>query len=120
MNSTIANFSSLHFFSADDNVWVTCRPPNLAASSAAELLPVRLTRWLERKTGCSLTMLAASIDVSELQRKQGFQVAQNVRAPKQPHLNSEPVRAIALESNQLGELGRDICHRIFCSVQAAS
>ena len=29
-------------------------------------------------------------------------------------------RLSLLDGNQLGELGRDICHRIFCSVQAAS
>jgi hypothetical protein len=28
--------------------------------------------------------------------------------------------AIKLEGDQLGELGRDVCHRIFCSTQAAS
>ena len=27
---------------------------------------------------------------------------------------------IELESDQLGELGRDVCHRLFCSAQAAS
>ena len=30
------------------------------------------------------------------------------------------VPAIKLECDQLGELGRDVCHRIFCSTQAAS
>jgi hypothetical protein len=39
---------------------------------------------------------------------------------QQPHQNGEPVWAIKLVSDELGELGRDICHRIFCSVQAAS
>ena len=28
--------------------------------------------------------------------------------------------AIELEGDQLGELGRDVCHRIFCSTHAAS
>jgi hypothetical protein len=28
--------------------------------------------------------------------------------------------AIELEGDQLGELGRDVCHRLFCSAQAAS
>ena len=28
--------------------------------------------------------------------------------------------AIELEGDQLGEFGRDVCHRIFCSTQAAS
>jgi hypothetical protein len=28
--------------------------------------------------------------------------------------------AIELQGDQLGELGRDVCHRIFCSTQAAS
>ena len=28
--------------------------------------------------------------------------------------------AIELEGDQLGELGRDVCHRLFCGAQAAS
>jgi hypothetical protein len=36
-------------------------------------------------------------------------------------ISSQPATlAIKLEGEQLGELGRDVCHRIFCSTQAAS
>lgn len=75
---------------------------------------------LERKTTCSLTMLAASIDVPELRRTHGCQVIHKRQGAEAAHLNGEPVWAIKLGGNQLGELGRDICHRIFCSAQAAS
>jgi hypothetical protein len=76
---------------------------------------------LERTTtACSLIMLAASIDAPELQRKHGFQVTHKHQCDKQPHQNGEPVWAIELEGDQLGELGRDVCHRIFCSAQAGS
>lgn len=75
---------------------------------------------LERKTAYSLTMLAASIDVPELQRTHSSQVIHKCQGAEAAHLNSEPVWAIKLEGNQLGELGRDVCHRLFCSAKAAS
>ena len=37
-----------------------------------------------------------------------------------PTLGGPIIPAIELEGDQLGELGRDVCHRIFCSTQAAS
>lgn len=75
---------------------------------------------LERMTACSLTTLVASIDVPGLQRKLGSQITHKRQTTKQPHQNGEPVWAIELDGNQLGELGRDICHRTLCCVQATS
>jgi hypothetical protein len=42
----------------------------------------------------------------------------NVRASVRFHRSATP--AIELEGDQLGELSRYVCHRIFCSTQAAS
>ena len=65
---------------------------------------------LERKTAYSLTTLAAGIDVPELQRTHGCQVIHKRQGAEAAHLNGEPVWAIKLEGNQLGDFCCDHRH----------
>lgn len=46
---------------------------------------------LERKSACTLTLLAASIDVPELQRTHCRQVIHKRQVAEAAHLNGEPV-----------------------------
>ncbi len=42
-----------------------------------------------------------------------------MESPFSPVLDRTGSPAIELEGDQLGELGRDVCHRLFCGAQAA-
>jgi hypothetical protein len=50
---------------------------------------------------------------------QGQGVGQGVFIQREPYSNARFVDETR-KSNQLGKLGRDVCHRLFCSAQAAS
>jgi transposase len=57
--------------------------------------------------------LAAGVDAINAQEARG-----DFRHCGHPARGTQP--RIALEGDQLGELGRDVCHQIFCGTQAAS
>lgn len=50
---------------------------------------------------------------------QGQGVGRGVFIQREPYSNARFVDETP-KSNQLGKLGRDVCHRLFCSAQAAS